>query len=86
MQQKALRNLLNLCEHKTKKIMDKIKLQKSKLELHLHEFRSILYELMRTDNHNNKTDHEKEYEHLDDASDAAMIILMERNDKTEFMN
>ena len=39
--------------------MKKIKLQKSKLELHLQEFRSLVEELMRTDNDNNVTDLEK---------------------------
>ena len=37
----------------------KIKLQKSKLELHFQEFRSLVEELMRTDN-NNVTDLKKE--------------------------
>ena len=49
----------NLCDDETEKTMKKYKLQKSKLELHLQEFRSLVEELMRTDNDNNETDLEK---------------------------
>ena len=43
----------NLCDDKIKKTMKKIKLQKSKLELHLQEVRSLVEELMHTGNDNN---------------------------------
>ena len=46
----------NLCDDETEKTMKKFKLQKSQLELHLQEFRSLVEELMRTDNDNNETD------------------------------
>ena len=41
---------------------------------------------MRTNNDNNETDLEKEYEELDSISDVAMVTLMERNKKIEFLN
>ena len=44
--------------------MKKIKLQKSKLELHLQEFRSLAQELMRIDNDNNELDLEIEYDSI----------------------
>ena len=43
--------------------MKKIRLH-SKLELHLQQFKSLVDESMHTDNDNNETDHEKEYEEL----------------------
>ena len=66
--------------------MKEIKLQKSKPELHLQEFRNLVEELMCTDNNNNETDLEKEYEELDSISDVAMVTLMEINNKIEFLN
>ena len=66
--------------------MTKIKLQKSKLELHLHELKSLVDELMRMDNYNNKTDLEKKYHELEGLSDAAMITLIKINNKIEFLS
>ena len=77
---------LTLCDDETEKTMTKYKLQKSKLQLHLQEFRSLVEELMRTDNDNNETDLEKEYEELDGISDVAMVTLMEINNKIEYLN
>ena len=42
-----------------------IKLRKNKLELDLQEFRSLVEELMQTDNCNNERDLDKEYEESD---------------------
>ena len=44
--------------------MKKIQLQKRKLEFQIQEFRSLA-ELIFTDNGNNETDLEREYEELD---------------------
>lgn len=44
--------------------MKKIQLQKRKLEFQIQEFRSLA-ELIFTDNDNNETDLEREYEELD---------------------
>ena len=57
--------------------MKKIKLQKSKRELHLQEFKSLVKEFMHTDNDKNETDLEKEYEGSESVSDTAMVTLME---------
>ena len=62
------------------------KLQKSKLELHLQEFRSLVEELRPTDNDINETDLEKGYEELDGISDAATVTLMKINNKIEYLN
>ena len=50
---KSTQGSKNLCDDKIKKTMKKIKLQKSKLELHLQEVRSLVKELMHTGNDNN---------------------------------
>ena len=50
--------------HETKKTMKKIQLQKRKLEFQIQEFRSLA-ELMFTDNDNNETDLEIQYEEFD---------------------
>ena len=57
--------------------MKKIKLQKSKRELHLQEFKSLVKEFMHTDNDKNETYLEKEYEGSESVSDTAMVTLME---------
>ena len=41
---------------------------------------------MRNDNDNNEPGLEKEYEKLDSVSEAAMVTLMEINNKTEVLN
>ena len=53
--------------------MRKIKLEKSKLELHLQEFRNLVEELMHTDDDNNETDLKKDNEELDSIGDVAML-------------
>ena len=66
--------------------MRKIKLQKSKLELHLQEFTNLVEELMHTDDDNNETDLKKDNEELDSIGDVAMLTLIEINNKIEFRN
>ena len=83
---KSTQDSKNLCDDETKKTLKKIKLQKSKLELHLQEFRSLVVELMLTDNDINETDLEKEYKELDSISDVAMVTLMEINSNIKFLN
>ena len=56
--------LKNLCHDETKKTMKKTQLQKRKLEFQIQEFRSLA-ELMFTDNDNNETDLEIQYEEFD---------------------
>ena len=64
--------------------IDKIKVQKSKLELHIQEFQSIVKELENKNNGNiDKTQLEREFEELDELKDAAQMLLIELNNKLE---
>ena len=83
---KSTEDSKNLCEDEIEKAVKKYKLQKSKLELHLPEFRSLVEELRPTDNDINETDLEKGYEELDGISDAATVTLMKINNKIEYLN
>ena len=51
--------------------------KKSKLELHLQEFRCLVEEPMFTDNDNKKTDLEKEFDEVGNVSDTALVTPTE---------
>ena len=64
--------------------IDKIKVQKSKLELYIQEFQNFVEELENENNENNdKTQLEREFEELDELKDTAQMSLIEMNNKLE---
>ena len=64
--------------------IDKIKVQKSKLELHIQEFQSLVEELENKNNENiDKTQVQCEFEELDELKDTAQMSLIELNNKLE---
>ena len=67
-----------------KKDIDKIKVQKSKLELHIQEFQSLVEELENENNGNNdKTQLEREFKELDELKDTAQMSLIQLINKLE---
>ena len=62
--------------------IDKIKAQKSKLELHIQEFQSLAEELENKNNKNiDKTQLEREFKEVNELKDTAQMTLIELNSK-----